>query len=614
MVIRLKKPTKNPAGVPTETSAAPPAVQPAVPTPPAPPPGAPPPKAPKVIKLAAAPPAKPRTLAQLHTAVGSMPGLTEAQRKAYRSAINTVAKIRGLPASQISADVGTIRGILQSAHPAQLGITRKRMANLKSDLKRAMECAGLIIRPPGREAHSAEWRAFMKLTPVKQQAWGISRLAVYCSLRGIAPHEVTDAVLPEFRRWLDGFLIDRDPHEAAKSAGTNYNAIVKRAGLGWPLLDLRRRDRYLARPIDTYPASFKDDLDAYLESLANPDYFDDGPDRALKPVTLRNIGAHMRQLADAAVTAGVMPEAFNTLSDLVRVEVIKRAIPVIQERTGKEFSGSVHNILSTALNIARHWARLPEEEIEQIAKAKARVAEGGGYNSPRLSMKNKTRLAAFEDEENYTRLLRLPEELMAEANKNKGSQRAALDAMAAVAMAILEALAIRAKNLAELDLERHVSVRKKGRKVLFSIFVPMAEVKNRADISGDLSEPASKLIREYLTHHHPVLAPSGTTALFPRPDGRPRDPGKLGELVQQRIRTRLGLQVHAHLFRHIAAQGYLNVFPGEFESVRRLLGHAKMETTTGFYAPLSNKAIQAKYHGVVLSAAAKGLGKKGKKS
>ena len=560
---------------------------------------------------------KPATLSALKTRIAKHPALTEKQQRDMVSALNGVAKAAGLPLSQIPTDVGNLRRILREAHPVRMGISRKRFSNMKSLLVRAMTLVGLVTRPPGREAHSAAWTAFLGQTPVKHQAWGLSRFAAYCSSREITPGDVTKTTFLEYERWLCTYLIDGDPVEAAHSAAKNFNAIIRRAELDRPLLDLRCRDRYLARSLETYPQSFQVDFERYLERLTNPDLFDEtGIDAALKPTTLRNIRAHVRQLADAAVTAGYPPESFTSLADLVQVHILKAATGVIRARTGQDFSGTLHNILSTARNIAVHYVQLPPADLEQIAKAKAKVAKGSGYNNPHLTEKNQARLGQFADGENFKRLVLLPDQLMASANKAKGSPRAALDAIAAVAIGILLCCPMRAKNLANLDIQKHLIPTKKGKKTLYGVHVPKVEVKNRQDIDSGLSEPVSALVRDYLAHHHPVLA-SNSTALFPRPDGKPREPDKLAELVEARIHKWLGLTVHMHLFRHIAAMQYLEAYPGQYESVRRMLGHAKIDTTTGFYSPLSNKAIQEKYHEAVLAKAlqptigtSKGKGKK----
>jgi integrase len=548
---------------------------------------------------------KPTTLSALKARIVNHPALTEQQRRDMASAINGLAKAAGLPLTQIPTDVAHLRRILREAHPVRLGISRKRFGNMKALLVGAMRLVGLVETPPKAKAHSADWKAFLHLAMVRQQAWGISRFAAFCSSREMGPSDVTNATLREYEKWLGTFLIEGDPAKAARTAGNNFNAIVRRGGLDRPLLDLRRGDRYLARPLDTYLPSFQADLERYIERLRKPDLFsEDGPTQPLKEMSLRNIRAHVRQLADAAVTAGYSQNSFISLKEVVQVPVLRAAAEVIQARTAKEFSGTLHNILSTARNIAFHYVKLPAKDLEQIDKAKAVVAKGSGYNDPHLTEKNQGRLAQFVDGQNYKNLVLLPNKLMAQANKAKGSPRSALDALVAVAITILLACPMRAKNLASLDIQKHLIAHKKGKKIFYGIHVPKTEVKNRQDIDADFSEPMTILIRDYLAYHHPVLA-AETTAFFPRPDGRPRDPGKLGELVEERIHKWLGLNVNMHFFRHLAAMQYLEAFPGQYESVRRFLGHAKIDTTTGYYAPLSTKAIRDNYHKEVLEKALK---------
>lgn len=545
--------------------------------------------------------ALPKTLAELRDNLTHHRKLSETQIRDLRSAISGVGKAAGLPLSQIPTDIVKLRTILQNAHAVQLGVSKKRFANMKAGLVRAMTVSGLLP-PYGKSVHSPAWTAFLSLTPVRHQAWGLSRFATYCSHHDIDPMDVELTNLQDFQEWLDLTLVANDPATATRTAGMNYNAILRRAQCERPLLNLSRKDHYLARSLNSYPSSFRKDLEAYLNRLRNPDLFgDDGPERALKEISLRNIHAHVRQLADAAVTAGYPAQGFTRLEDLVQVPVLRSAVEAIRTRTGQEYSAGMHNIMTTALNIGRYYVKLPAKDLNVISKAKAKIADVADYNMPRLTEKNQARLAQFADGENFTRLILLPEALMADANKSKGSPLAALDAMFAVAIAILLNCPMRAKNLAHLDIKKHLIQHKDGKETLYGVHVPKVEVKNRQDIDSDFSVAVTGLIRDYLTHHHPVIAPS-TTALFPRPDGRPRDPGKLAELVQERIRKWLGLKVHMHLFRHLAAMQYLEAYPGQYESVRRLLGHAKIDTTTSYYAPLSNKAIQRNYHEVVLQA------------
>ena len=45
-----------------------------------------------------------------------------------------------------------------------------------------------------------------------------------------------------------------------------------------------------------------------------------------------------------------------------------------------------------------------------------------------------------------------------------------------------------------------------------------------------------------------------------------------------------GFTINPHLYRHLAAYFYLPDHPGDYETIRRLLGHKSLETTLMFYA------------------------------
>ncbi|WP_437181702.1 hypothetical protein [Ruegeria atlantica] len=89
--------------------------------------------------------------------------------------------------------------------------------------------------------------------------------------------------------------------------------------------------------------------------------------------------------------------------------------------------------------------------------------------------------------------------------------------------------------------------------------------------------------------------------MFPRSsDGKPRSPANFGGDLTRRIFRETGLKIHPHLFRHIAAKLYLEERPGDFETVRRLLKHKRLQTTMDFYASLSNQWAHDHYDEVVL--------------
>ena len=57
--------------------------------------------------------------------------------------------------------------------------------------------------------------------------------------------------------------------------------------------------------------------------------------------------------------------------------------------------------------------------------------------------------------------------------------------------------------------------------------------------------------------------------------------------------------MNLHLFRHFAGKLYLERHPGDYESVRRLLGHKKLDTTMTFYSVFDNKFAHGRYHDII---------------
>jgi integrase len=104
------------------------------------------------------------------------------------------------------------------------------------------------------------------------------------------------------------------------------------------------------------------------------------------------------------------------------------------------------------------------------------------------------------------------------------------------------------------------------------------------------------MIEEHVAMRSPVLCPLGTPWLFPRRDGTaPIDASRLSARISHRIRKETGLEVHAHLFRHLAARIWLRANPGHYESLRRILGHSQLSTTVDVYAGFEASVATLRY-------------------
>ena len=59
-----------------------------------------------------------------------------------------------------------------------------------------------------------------------------------------------------------------------------------------------------------------------------------------------------------------------------------------------------------------------------------------------------------------------------------------------------------------------------------------------------------------------------------------------GKQITVRIQKVVGMRITPHQFRHAAAAIYLRHRPGDYETIRRVLGHRDIQTTVRFYCGL----------------------------
>jgi integrase len=69
--------------------------------------------------------------------------------------------------------------------------------------------------------------------------------------------------------------------------------------------------------------------------------------------------------------------------------------------------------------------------------------------------------------------------------------------------------------------------------------------------------------------------------------------------ITERIQKATGLRITVHQFRHAAAAIYLRHNPGDYETVRRLLGHKNIQTTIRFYCALETTEATRKFGAIV---------------
>ena len=110
-------------------------------------------------------------------------------------------------------------------------------------------------------------------------------------------------------------------------------------------------------------------------------------------------------------------------------------------------------------------------------------------------------------------------------------------------------------------------------------------MKNERRIEFELPNHVVEMIDQHLKTRAPQLCPAGTPWLFSRRDGTAAaNANYYCTKVKKRIEREIGLTINIHLFRHIAAKIFLDANPGQYEVVKRLLGHSALSQTLNAYA------------------------------
>jgi integrase len=169
----------------------------------------------------------------------------------------------------------------------------------------------------------------------------------------------------------------------------------------------------------------------------------------------------------------------------------------------------------------------------------------------------------------------------------------------AAAIEILLMAPIRMRNLVSLDIEQNLVRSVRGGAL--HIVIGAEDVKNQEPLEHPLPSESTALIDTYIDRFRPHLASKNGTALFPGIGSDPKNQDAFGTQISRTIRAHTGLRVHPHLFRHLAAKLYLDANPGDYETVRRVLGHRSLQTTVDFYTGLETAAAVRHFDETILN-------------
>ncbi len=526
------------------------------------------------------------TLADVLKTIDGDQELTPKRRAEIKSALRTMARAFGRSLGDLPADPKRIRRQLEGFSPASAGIEKARWQNVRSLVLAALKRVGAVSMSNRHDkAMSPEWRALYYRLETHRHRAGLSRFMRFCSETDIRPEHINNAVMERYLHTLTEESLVKNPREKHRRTCRLWNEAADKIP-GWPQnrVTVPSYKERISLPWEAFPPSLHDETLACLGRLRNPDPFDSDVARPFDDSTLRLYEYQIRLFASALVHLGVERKTLTSLSVLCDPALIKNGLRFFLERSGGRKTAQIYNIACTLKTFARCWVKPDPNIIDEIATICRQV-------DPKrrgLTEKNKARLRQFDDPDNIRALVNLPERLVKEAKKAKlNDRRKALLVQTALAIELLVMCPIRLGNLTQLRLDRHFQRSKPGSCGAVHLVIPAAEVKNEQDLEFELPPPTKELLSRYVHDHRPHLLSGAFEWLFPgRDPGKHMNSGKLKERVQKTIKDRTGLDINPHLFRHLAAKIHLDQHPGEYETVRRVLGHRSIATTTSYYTGL----------------------------
>jgi hypothetical protein len=343
----------------------------------------------------------------------------------------------------------------------------------------------------------------------------------------------------------------------------------------------------------------REEIEGFLSGLQKPHRGAGGKRiRPCKPSTIHTFRAELVAVSRKTVELGVPIESLTSLAALLAPAVVERVIEAYWKKNGEEPKVFTIDLGSKLLRVARATGCLDPKAIERLDEIRATLED---HRGGALTKKNLDLIRLVLTDGIWSEVVSLPKLLMQEARsfKDHAPVKAAVTAQIAVAIAILTFAPIRLGNLDHIEIGQNL-IKPGGPNSPYWLVFERYDVKNRVDLNFDFDEDVTALIDEYVHEFRPVLLRGANAPwLFPGQAGKPKSAGEFSNQITRRITKATGLRITVHQFRHAAAAIYLKYHPGEYETVRRVLGHTSIQTTINFYCGLQTTEATRQFAGVV---------------
>jgi integrase len=286
-----------------------------------------------------------------------------------------------------------------------------------------------------------------------------------------------------------------------------------------------------------------------------------------------------------AVKLGIPLASLTSLAALIHPGVAEKVLDGYWRKDGEAPSTYTINLSCRFVALAHSVGGLDEVALRKLGDLRFALEQ---HREDGMTPKNLALIRCVLTDEVWSRVTKLPDQLMRQARleRRHGPVRAAVLAQIAVAVAILTVAPIRLGNLASIRLGENL-IKPGGPQSNYFLSFNKYDVKNRVPLQFKLDETVTTIINEYVHDFRPdLMRGSNADWLFPGESGGHKEKISFSTQIVDRVEKSTGLRITVHQFRHAAGALILKHRPGEYELVRRLLGHKSVQTTIKFYLEL----------------------------
>jgi integrase len=301
-----------------------------------------------------------------------------------------------------------------------------------------------------------------------------------------------------------------------------------------------------------------------------------------------------------AVSLGVPINGLTSFRELFEPALVERVFDAYWKDRGEHPSIYLIELSSLLPSIARETQCLDDTAMAQLDDMRAALEE---YRPVGLTEKNMAVIRQVLSSDVWRLVVRLPWQLMQEANaiRDGAPVKAAGLAQLAVAIGILSVFPVRLGNLGTIRIGENL-IRPGGPGTPYWLVFSRYDVKNRIKLETVFDEDLIELIDDYIHNHlHVLLRGCNEPWLFPGMNGVHKGLATLSSQITKRIHKATGVRITVHQFRHAAAALILRAKPGNYEYVRRILGHRNIQTTTNFYVGLETAQASQEFGEIIRS-------------